>query len=165
MTKWEPWSVHLTKCSLASSSEMPRFRKPMTNWKARVEARTADLVRAKDDAEVASRAKSEFLANMSHEFARRLNGVIGMTDLALNTELTSEQKEYLETVKFSADSLLAVINDVLDFSKIEAGKVELEAIDFNLRDSLEVTLKTLALRAMRRASSCSARSRRRCRRP
>lgn len=139
--------LHTKKIPILDEQGNPRFLLGISEDITEKKQSEIALQEAKEAAEAASRAKSDFLANMSHEIRTPMNAIIGMTELLLDTELSSVQREYLKMVEESGDALLNLLNDILDFSKIEAGKLELEKTPFTLRECLGDTMRSLALRA------------------
>jgi signal transduction histidine kinase/ligand-binding sensor domain-containing protein len=137
----------LEKAVTDRTRELSKEKQRVVEEKVRVEQQNQEIERLLKEAQQASRLKSEFLANMSHEIRTPMNGILGMTDLVLTTPLTGEQRDYLDTARLSAHSLLTILNDVLDFSKIEAGRLDLNPIDFSLRQCIGDTSKMLRVGA------------------
>jgi len=140
-------STYLTVSPQRDEAGKPAYAIVMLHDISELKRLESELRQAKEAAEAANRAKDEFLANVSHEIRTPMNAILGMTELALDTPLNQDQRQYLKTVKAAADNLLGILNDLLDFSKIEAGKLELDPDDFSLRAALGDTLRTLAMRA------------------
>jgi len=146
---------HISGSHLAEASPLETSDEPKLLLHA-IEGMVTELKNARDEAVQANSAKSDFLARMSHDIRTPMNAVIGMTELAMESAPTLEQKEYLEGVRSSAEHLMELINDILDFSKAEAGRLTLERISFGLRDTIAASLRPLIFRARQKGIECAA---------